>query len=508
MEAHPREVESGSAWRLANKALPAALVVLALAAGIALYAPTLPGGFLADDYWYIDQAQTIRLTEHPLLALRKGNFYYLRPLTSAAWSALYSVFEFRAPLYRASSLGLHLLAVLSFYLLAYRVLKSRGAAGLSAVAFAVFPLHAEAVAWVSSNADLFAAIFFALAVERWLAWRGSEGPGRAGLGLCFILGFLAMASKEAAYVLPVVLLCGEVLPGRKRSAKQRRNALILMFVMAIAFSGARTVLSAGQLRPPTGATPLSWMPGNLGMSLLGFLAPAARESAAFPVNTGIMSCLGLLLICALARRRGLSQLGFGLLFLLAALLPPASVARVGPHLEFSRTLYLPSLGFAVALGALLGAPFSSRGAGVVRSILAAALVALLFSAASLNIRPWVSAGAASRMLTRNFKEAVARFEPGQSALVEGVPVVIRGVPFHSNSYTLSVAASVSGFPQLFKQRGFEDRKDLPFYAVSANTPEIEAKMTPIKRLRVLKMSGPEAFDYRMEWDSTWAKDEE
>lgn len=57
-----------------------------------LYLPGAVGGFLCDDFWYLDQAQTISLSQHPWLALRKAHYYYFRPVPSLLWSILYATF--------------------------------------------------------------------------------------------------------------------------------------------------------------------------------------------------------------------------------------------------------------------------------------------------------------------------------------------------------------------------------------------------------------------------------
>lgn len=489
-----------------HRAAALALIALAFFAAAVIYLPTITGGLLADDFWYMDQAQTVKFSEHPLLSMRKGNFYYLRPLPSLAWSVYYDMFGLSHAPYRLSSLALHLLVVLSVFRLCRRATGSEMAAGLGAICFAAHPLHAEAVAWVSSNADLMAALFATLSLERYLAWRSGEGD-HGPLAACLVLGLLAALSKESAYVLPGIMALAEILPGANRKGKHRALAVAGAFIAVMVLFGVKTFLAAGQLRPPTGATPLTWLPANAGMALLRFAAPAAREGAkAVYVNYSLMAVLGAGLAAAILTRRFNRPAVLGAVFLVAALVPPAAVARLGPHLEFSRTLYLPSVGYALLVSGLyaglLRGPVG-KWRGSVPTALIAALAALLFFAAGLNVRLWASAGRASNDLMNSFSQAAGEFQPGQSAIVERVPVTMAGVPFHSNSYTLSVAFSISVYPGLFTERGYDDRNTLPFYAVSAETPEIEARMTPVKKLRLLK-SGKEGFDYRMVWDSRWA----
>jgi len=486
---------------LALKLAPPLLAGAGILAAIILYAPTLFGWFVCDDFWYLAQAQTTTFTEHPLLALRKGNFYYFRPLPSLAWSVFYHLFSLEAFWYRLSGLLLHLLVSLAVFRLSRRALKDPAAAALAAVMFAVHPLHAEAVCWISANADLFAALFAALSLERWLAYR--EGGVRSAAP-ALTLAVLAMLSKESAYVLPVLFLLCELLPGA--GDRRRSKALLAAFAAAALIFGMKTVLAWGMVRPPTGALPLSAWPGSLALGLVRFAFPAARSEFAPAVNYLLAAVLLLSLVRAALRGAEFRAFAFGLLFLVVALLPPSAVSRVGFELQFSRVLYLPSIGFVIAVAALFARRGSamSRRQGLIAAILAGALVFSLFAAAAMNLKPWVEAGRASRSLKSAFEQSAPALRPGEGALVLNVPLTIHGVPFFSNSYDLSLAFAAAGFPERFKQRRFQDRERLPVYAIHAQAPLIEARMLPIKRLRQLK-AGPLAdFDHILEWDSPWA----
>jgi hypothetical protein len=112
-----------------------------------LYLPAATGGFLCDDFRYLDQAQTIPFSQHPWLALRKGAFYYFRPVYSMLWSILYSLF------------GLHLLITILLALWVYQITEEPLAAGVAGLFFAVLPSHPEVVIWISANVDLLASVF-------------------------------------------------------------------------------------------------------------------------------------------------------------------------------------------------------------------------------------------------------------------------------------------------------------------------------------------------------------
>ena len=98
--------------------------------------------------------------------------------------------------------------------LLWRILKHIAVPGawLIAAIFAVHPVHAEPVAWVTARKDLLSACFYLLAFGAWLRYRDlllvrSRGRSRAG-AYSLLLAFYAAAvlSKTVAITLPLILL--------------------------------------------------------------------------------------------------------------------------------------------------------------------------------------------------------------------------------------------------------------------------------------------------------------
>ncbi len=113
--------------------------------------------------------------------------------------------------YHATNILLHALCSVLVLALARRLLTPAGALA-AALLFALHPVHAEAVAFVSARTDLWAAAFVLASVLLWLRCRG-RGEGAFGWtggasALCLLLGAL---SKEISLVLPAVLLAWEAL---------------------------------------------------------------------------------------------------------------------------------------------------------------------------------------------------------------------------------------------------------------------------------------------------------
>src|SRR6266851_3871387 len=88
----------------------------------------------------------------------------------------------------------------------------------AALVFALHPLRAESVAWVTERRDVVSGMFFLLAILAYL--RGNpDVPGapirRKYYLACFGFFILALLSKEIAVTLPVILLILDVYPMRR-----------------------------------------------------------------------------------------------------------------------------------------------------------------------------------------------------------------------------------------------------------------------------------------------------
>jgi protein O-mannosyl-transferase len=131
--------------------------------------------------------------------------------------------------YHLTSLLLHGLAAALFYLVARRLLEAARphpgdaaltvGAAVAALLFAIHPLRAESVAWITERRDVLAGVFFLGAT---LAYLGRWTPGgaphpRGGLrylaSLALFVG--ALGSKSMTVTLPAVLLILDVYPLRR-----------------------------------------------------------------------------------------------------------------------------------------------------------------------------------------------------------------------------------------------------------------------------------------------------
>jgi len=183
-----------------------ALSVIALC--LFIYLPGLSNGFVYDDVAYV--------TENALFSLKgkelweavfqrpvHGNYH---PLTVATLVWDFQSSQFQPERYHLTNLFLHMGNSLLAGLLAYRLFSSMPVGIVSALLFAVHPLHVESVAWISERKDVLYAFFFFLA---WIFMDLYKQQKNLIFYLLAFVFFLASClSKGMAVVLPPLILAG------------------------------------------------------------------------------------------------------------------------------------------------------------------------------------------------------------------------------------------------------------------------------------------------------------
>lgn len=181
------------------------------------------------------------------------------PLTFTLWGLL-ATFSTEAWIFHAASLVLHALAALAAFGLLRRLVRSDLAAGAGALLFALHPVQAETVAWMSGAKDLMCGMFSLLALGAYVDFAreepGSPRRGRRRVRATLFL-VLALLSKPSAVAVPLLALVLDVAwLGRKWS----RSLLDLAPWIAVAIVGAvvaRAVQPAAEVVPtPIGTRPL------------------------------------------------------------------------------------------------------------------------------------------------------------------------------------------------------------------------------------------------------------
>ena len=170
-----------------------------------LYLPALGGPFVYDDRIEVVGNPTLRDLGAPGAIL---GYNPSRTLVIAGFALDWALWGLDARGYHLTNLLLHALDTWLAWRLARRLLPD-GRALLATALWALHPMAAESVAYVTGRSDAVCAAGMLLCLEGWLAGPGATARARVWGG-----AVVALLSKEVAYALPVVLLALEALRGR------------------------------------------------------------------------------------------------------------------------------------------------------------------------------------------------------------------------------------------------------------------------------------------------------
>jgi tetratricopeptide (TPR) repeat protein len=288
---------------------------------------------------------------------------YYRPLFNV-WLMLNSA------LFGSSAWGWHLLLALlhaaataMVFVVIKQLFDKREMALIAACLFAVLPVHAEAVAWVSGGVEVLMTLLLLAALHFYLRFRQSGQLYEIALALVFYL--LALWTKEAALVFPFLVVYLE-LAHPKRTSKSRGASAAMMAAGLLMMTAIYTlmryqandsVFAADETRLPLGAALLT-----IPLAIVKYLAllvwPFDYSYLHYTLPVASVGSVGLLAPLAalialvfVVARYGSQDLRFAGAWLLLTLAPALLVMNRFEleHLIQERYLYLPSLGFCLAL---------------------------------------------------------------------------------------------------------------------------------------------------------------
>lgn len=387
---------------------------------LAVYRSALDAGFVFDDHLFLGYWcwQIPSLSELPSVLQAECVYRPVRYLSLAVDHAVWG----KEPLgYHLTNVLLHAATVCLVYAFLNRLLRHRSAAAIAALWWALHPVHTDVVTYISGRRDVLCALFFMAAVVSWPRKQRQDGEpvgrGMTYFGLLLTFGFfiLALASKEMAITLPVVLLLAWFV-FRRADAHVRRVPRWVLGAFGLTMAGL-----TGWALVRFGFTHA--IGGDLYHHVLTVLAAYSRylelvfvpwrlygDYSGFQVPSGLGDVrvwLGLATILLIwgggwwCRKRA-PLAAFGLLWFGVTMLP---VSHIIPHHELlaEHYLYLPMVGLALPVGWFVatGSGHSRHWwkVGVVMSVLLACYVARI-DARNGEFRD-----------ERAFAEAVIRHDP-------------------------------------------------------------------------------------------------
>ncbi len=389
------------------------IIGLALSAlALMVYANTLVNGFVQDDSYIILKN---RAFHDGILSLFRAidtdptqllPFY--RPLTYMTFFVEKKAHGFDPLFMHGCNVILHAANVFLVYLLGLSVLKGRRAALLAGALFAVHPINAESVNYLSGGRNTMLACFFVLAA--FLLHQRSIITNRFILCIAGALLFLAaLFSKEMALMLLPVLLGLELRNSWKGGVEARTKAAVRMAPYLPA-AGVylvmrwQTLSAAGiqkSIIPGFGMQKLATLYSipNFGERMQNnlFILPKYLLTIIWPASLspryampGDLPLRGVLLaitwgcIVAVAawivlRRENRAE-RFGLIWGVAFWLPISGVVYFSNIVMADRYLYLPAIGIWIAVAGQFDKVIRSRSRMVGSAVAVGAVLILILSA--------------------------------------------------------------------------------------------------------------------------------
>lgn len=252
-------------------------VVVGLLAAITFASGFRQSSFVFDDHVLIERNVDLRrgdiwrralVSDYYATSEAYGGSGYYRPV--AVWSNAVDqrLWKNQAPGFRLTNLILHALASVAAMAALRALGASTGVAWISALLFAVHPVHAESVAFVSGRVDILATLGM-FAAMAFAGWRGRFAW--LGVGIASLFAFL---SKESSIVLPVLLAlvwksAADVQP---RSAATRIPLAPQVIALGVAAGTALLLrgIALGNLLPATARAARTTNPVFLSLESLGF----------------------------------------------------------------------------------------------------------------------------------------------------------------------------------------------------------------------------------------------
>ena len=354
-----------------------------------VFLAAIENGYVWDDHFNFIANREYRGLGWPQLTwmLTSAHLAHWIPVTWLTLGLDYAMWGMTPAGYHLTNILFHAANATIFYHVAWRLLRGAAptashallvaGAAVAALFFAVHPLRAESVAWITERRDVVSGFFFLLAVLAYLrAWDTDRKTGR-WLAISVASFQFGVLSKSIVVTLPVVLLILDAYPLKRLDPSVRRwtrpeNRRVFFeklpylpmiflgsFVAISTFGRDGALASLSSLSLLDRLTMMSYAVSfyvwktalPFGLSPL-YELPQAISPAAGRFVLGYLSTLGLTVLFLLFRRRWPAGLAAWLVYL-CILTPVSGAVHNGRHLVADRNTYLACLPWALIAGGMV-----------------------------------------------------------------------------------------------------------------------------------------------------------
>ncbi|HJT80442.1 MAG TPA: tetratricopeptide repeat protein [Chthoniobacterales bacterium] len=266
---------------------------------------------------------------------------------------------------------LHATVVLLLFSALNAMTGSMWRSALVAALFAIHPLRAESVAWVSERKDVLSGVFFMLTLIAYLRYVRDQRLSRYLVTLvCFALALMA---KPTVVTLPLLLLLLDYWPlgriGAEPIAKFLRRGIFIEKIPFLALATIVSVVTVLVQRQTVGYSQVVAITDRLGNAAWSYVAylgqffwPAnlavfyphvADHTSSLSLAISAVILIGISVLVAHQHKRR-KYLVTGWTWFVVAMLPVIGLVQVGLQGRADRYTYLPHIGLFIATVWLIG----------------------------------------------------------------------------------------------------------------------------------------------------------
>lgn len=390
---------------------------------IFLYLPALSQSFVSwDDEGHLIenfQVRSLDSTNIKNIFQSDVNKTYI-PLTIFSFAVEYHFFGYNPFIYHLDNLLLHLGVLIVLYFLALRLGLSAMAASVSALLFAIHPMHVESVVWVTQRKDVLYSLFYVLALIQYVSY--VQTNRRMSYFLVVMFGTLSILAKPMAMSLPFILVLVDWFLGRpvnKRIFVEKAPFALIIF--SIAWITYAMNMRAVDVQFPQSLLTWLWC---LSFYLGKFLFPAdllvlyqlpAPVSLLNPEFLFAIAFLAVLIFLVVRFRANRSVVFAFVYYFLSVFFLLRFDAEQDLTFVADRFMYLPSLGLCVLIGWGMGRLLSLAKDRTVRLGMVMSMVAVFFVLAVLTsnrVRAWGDEYVLWNAVAERYPSAVAHSQLG------------------------------------------------------------------------------------------------
>ncbi len=323
------------------------------------------------------------------------------PFTSASHMLDCQLYSLTPAGHHLGNVILHLTTVILLFLVMRSMTGSLWRSAFVAALFAIHPLRAESVAWISERKDVLSGFFFMLTLGAYLRYTRSPFSLKryAAVLLLYLFGLL---SKPMLVTVPFLLLLLDWWPLKRfRTAETARLFLEkIPFLLLAVGSCAVTIWAQQRAVAAADALPFSWRQSNAVLSCVTYikqsivptglaaLYPAPRESIPLWKTGAALIVLVTITLAVIRNCRKRPYLLTGWFWYLGMLVPVLGILQVGKQAHADRYTYLPQIGLTILAAWLAGEWTGTRRCKIAAAVVAAVLLVCLTQTARIQVGCW------------------------------------------------------------------------------------------------------------------------